>query len=520
MINNKKMSKGITLIALVVTIIVLLILAGISVQMLTGDNGILTQSQKASIKSNKTAELERVQLSVGGSYGDEGNLELTRLLSNLANEIPEASVVTQKDSNGNDIFPVTVTGKYGVYEISSTGRIEKKGGASLNQELIAFNEANTTYTSQQLTVSPLDGVTITGVSWSVPEDNGLVSLSSTTGTSVIVNKLETPTKVSTTITATIRTDDEKEYIKTCSVIYTETTVAGLTIVSENLTLTTKLKGTVMIAGRGNLGTAIPLTSSDLSKIGLTETNNIISGNNKYITIGTAVLSGDQAAIEITAGSTKTPTTPVTLTAKWNGTNQIGDNTSITVTVKGFPNYLGYYVKQGNTYAIIYADLLAENPPNNTSGKLGRTAGMPTSASANTYKTYAESSETIKPSENFPAAKELTISGNTSGTPRFLAMKLTDESGKADWATACSGHVKGTNTWFLPSRDDWLMIGAMLTKVIGNDSYSSHGLKDSYWTSTGYYANDTRAWNASLKGGCMNYGISKTGSFFVRLSTIF
>ena len=44
MINNKKMSKGITLIALVVTIIVLLILAGISVQMLTGDNGILNRA--------------------------------------------------------------------------------------------------------------------------------------------------------------------------------------------------------------------------------------------------------------------------------------------------------------------------------------------------------------------------------------------------------------------------------------------------------------------------------------------
>ena len=36
-----KRDKGITLIALVVTIIVLLILAGISISMLTGQNGIL-----------------------------------------------------------------------------------------------------------------------------------------------------------------------------------------------------------------------------------------------------------------------------------------------------------------------------------------------------------------------------------------------------------------------------------------------------------------------------------------------
>lgn len=42
-----KNQKGITLIALVITIIVLLILAGITIAMLTGDNGLLTRSQQA-----------------------------------------------------------------------------------------------------------------------------------------------------------------------------------------------------------------------------------------------------------------------------------------------------------------------------------------------------------------------------------------------------------------------------------------------------------------------------------------
>ena len=48
--NLKKLSKkinGITLIALIITIIVLLILAGVSIAMLTGQNGILTQAQNA-----------------------------------------------------------------------------------------------------------------------------------------------------------------------------------------------------------------------------------------------------------------------------------------------------------------------------------------------------------------------------------------------------------------------------------------------------------------------------------------
>ena len=54
--KNKRKERGITLIALIVTIIVLLILAGVSIAMLTGDNGILSQTQNA---KNKTEEAER-----------------------------------------------------------------------------------------------------------------------------------------------------------------------------------------------------------------------------------------------------------------------------------------------------------------------------------------------------------------------------------------------------------------------------------------------------------------------------
>ena len=42
---KKNSNNGITLIALIITIIVLLILAGVSIAMLTGDNGILTQAK-------------------------------------------------------------------------------------------------------------------------------------------------------------------------------------------------------------------------------------------------------------------------------------------------------------------------------------------------------------------------------------------------------------------------------------------------------------------------------------------
>ena len=65
--EEQKNIKGITLIALVVTIIVLLILAGVSIAMLTGENGIITQAQNAKEKTVKASELEGIQLAVIGS---------------------------------------------------------------------------------------------------------------------------------------------------------------------------------------------------------------------------------------------------------------------------------------------------------------------------------------------------------------------------------------------------------------------------------------------------------------------
>ena len=60
--KRTKENAGITLIALVITIIVLLILAGISIITLTGQNGILTQANKAKQESELGEEKERAGL--------------------------------------------------------------------------------------------------------------------------------------------------------------------------------------------------------------------------------------------------------------------------------------------------------------------------------------------------------------------------------------------------------------------------------------------------------------------------
>ncbi len=60
--NGIKSSKAITLIALVVTIVVLLILAGISIQMLKGDNGIVTKANEAKLESRAGNVDEEVKM--------------------------------------------------------------------------------------------------------------------------------------------------------------------------------------------------------------------------------------------------------------------------------------------------------------------------------------------------------------------------------------------------------------------------------------------------------------------------
>ena len=56
----KNSNKGITLLALIITIIVMMILAGVSLSMLFGEEGIVTRAREASREYQRQAELERV----------------------------------------------------------------------------------------------------------------------------------------------------------------------------------------------------------------------------------------------------------------------------------------------------------------------------------------------------------------------------------------------------------------------------------------------------------------------------
>ena len=70
-ISRSKLSKkkslqeqGITLIALVVTIVIMLILAGVTIAAVTGDNGLFSKAKKAAVDYEKEALKEEMRLAI------------------------------------------------------------------------------------------------------------------------------------------------------------------------------------------------------------------------------------------------------------------------------------------------------------------------------------------------------------------------------------------------------------------------------------------------------------------------
>ena len=132
-----KKEKGITLIALVITIIVLLILAGVTIATLTGNNGILNQAGKAKDKTTEAESIERVQVEVAGSYGLDGTIDKDQLNKNLGNIA--GLKIGESNFGGENIvkeLPVTVT--LNGYDIV----INANGGVEKIPEIIAKIRAN------------------------------------------------------------------------------------------------------------------------------------------------------------------------------------------------------------------------------------------------------------------------------------------------------------------------------------------------------------------------------------------
>ena len=121
----KKEEKAITLIALVISIIVLLILAGVTIAALSGDNGILSRAAESKTKSQESQVQENIKLAYNsaliGGYAGETTTFKDRLQSELENTYGVGKVTVEEDGSG---YIVTIEGK-GTYTIDQNGSIGK-----------------------------------------------------------------------------------------------------------------------------------------------------------------------------------------------------------------------------------------------------------------------------------------------------------------------------------------------------------------------------------------------------------
>ena len=109
----KKMAKerrGVTLIALVITIIVLLILAGVTIAMLTGENGIISKAMQAKTKTEDSKETEEAGLKKIENYINGKSAEagvVIQDLKSIKSDGTEGEVIGEKVSDGaGGVVPV------------------------------------------------------------------------------------------------------------------------------------------------------------------------------------------------------------------------------------------------------------------------------------------------------------------------------------------------------------------------------------------------------------------------------
>ncbi len=176
-LNSKKKitkaNRGITLIALVITIIVLLILAGVTIVTLTGDNGLLSKASNAK-QTTKDAEIEEeVRLAWNSVYPDSylNNYDLATKASKLKEAL---------DKNGSTS---TVTPEEGKLKVNyknkdfildpTTGSL-KKSLPEVTAGQKAPNDSNAQYKSGDYTAIIPAGFTVSNKPGETSIETGLV----------------------------------------------------------------------------------------------------------------------------------------------------------------------------------------------------------------------------------------------------------------------------------------------------------------------------------------------------------
>ena len=155
--NEIKGTKGITLVALVVTIIILLILAGVSINLLTGQNGLINRAKDSKIQTEIASIKEQIQIDIIGKQSENnGNISEDSLKEILEKygTLSEEEKITDKTLTTKENYEIKVSDIW-------NGTTKEDGPQNPTFTTVAnapdisgFNKSNTYYVSWDLKSSP------------------------------------------------------------------------------------------------------------------------------------------------------------------------------------------------------------------------------------------------------------------------------------------------------------------------------------------------------------------------------
>ena len=309
--NKKLAEKGITLIALVITVIVLLILAGVSISAITGNESAMEKAKQAKTANENADELDTIKLAIveavaAGYTGEIDGDVLAEKLTGIATVEPQQT--------GGKVTSYKIIGNKShiVYEVQPNGSIEAKSGISFTGEstIIFTPGGETTATLTANLSADLSGT----INWSLTDgtvsgttsSNSVASITPLTGNTITVTKVGNSGE--TTITASL---PGTSYTKTCTVKIVEA-VASVTISPNalNLTIGSVETGTVSATAYGSSTNPTEATitySSSNTNVATVNSSGVVTAvgeGQATITAtatqgGTGVTSGNSCAVNVT-----------------------------------------------------------------------------------------------------------------------------------------------------------------------------------------------------------------------------
>ncbi len=140
--ENRKNSKGITLIALIITIILLLILAGVTIHFTLGENGILRNAEVAGKKYSEATVKETIQNILADMQMEEiknGNkLDLAKVAQNLASKDSNITIIEYEEGASELKGTYTINGQE--YEFIINNKFEVEVSVSTGEKIVRIKE--------------------------------------------------------------------------------------------------------------------------------------------------------------------------------------------------------------------------------------------------------------------------------------------------------------------------------------------------------------------------------------------